>query len=514
MPHRHDTATPDGDKVSPAAALVLADLAAPEAIGSGPWGKFAAEVTADGPARVFALLDQTGAPLLSAGQMLIESAGRLMLVTGAGEMVEAEGRAEGRCPPALPDGPVRAALGHLSPLRSLLPVVRGAMECRSATWRDGNGKAHVRTRILLLRPEAGPGAALVQVSALRGYGKAQEQVLAQLSPVTPVSAQALRERLALGPADLPSVPPGAEDAAFDLACDLIARNLAVAKERESGILADLDTEFLHDYRVALRRARSVLGLFKGVLADDLAQDLRARLAALMRVTGPLRDLDVFLLDRASSRALIPESLHRGLEAKFALMERQRRTARARLVRHLRSPAYGAEMAALAALFADRAALARGPRAEAPLSPFAGDLIARRYRRLCARAGQIGPDSPDAAVHALRIDGKKLRYLIEFFAPLFPPGPLRAVLLPLKALQDSLGVINDCAVQQVTLGRLLHAGGAADLDLAQSIGALIAMLHRRQADERQAALDRLAAFAAPRTRRQVRHLVRALWKEPG
>jgi len=68
--------------------------------------------------------------------------------------------------------------------------------------------------------------------------------------------------------------------------------MAIARQNEDGIKADYDTEFLHDYRVSLRKVRSVLSLFKG---ENIA--LKQAFSDIMKGTNQLRDLDVYLLDK-------------------------------------------------------------------------------------------------------------------------------------------------------------------------------------------------------------------------
>ncbi len=64
-----------------------------------------------------------------------------------------------------------------------------------------------------------------------------------------------------------------------------------------GVLADWDTEFLHDLRVAIRRTRSGLSLVKKVLPDAVVARFKRDFGLLGSLTGPTRDLDVYLLNR-------------------------------------------------------------------------------------------------------------------------------------------------------------------------------------------------------------------------
>lgn len=113
------------------------------------------------------------------------------------------------------------------------------------------------------------------------------------------------------------------------------------------------------------------------------------------------------------------------------------------------------------------------------------------------------------MHDLRIHCKKLRYLMEFFAPVFPKRDLKRLIKALKRLQDNLGRFNDCAVQQKSLQTLLRSlDGAPDrgnLDLAQSIGALIAVLHHRQIAERASVMQSFSRFDSKETARTFRRL---------
>src|SRR4029079_2623050 len=63
-----------------------------------------------------------------------------------------------------------------------------------------------------------------------------------------------------------------------------------------GTIDDIDTEVLHELRVAIRRSRSILGQGKQVLPSDVRDSFRDELRWLALLTGPLRDLDVYILE--------------------------------------------------------------------------------------------------------------------------------------------------------------------------------------------------------------------------
>jgi len=79
--------------------------------------------------------------------------------------------------------------------------------------------------------------------------------------------------------------------------EVLRRLLQTMQQNLDGIARDIDTEFLHDFRVALRRTRSALGQMRHLFAVSEIQPFRDSLAEIQRHTNRLRDLDVYLLER-------------------------------------------------------------------------------------------------------------------------------------------------------------------------------------------------------------------------
>ena len=71
---------------------------------------------------------------------------------------------------------------------------------------------------------------------------------------------------------------------------------------EPGVRANLDTEFLHDFRVAIRRTRSLLRQIRHVIPLDVGRYFSTGFSWVGRLTGPLRDLDVLILALREKRA--------------------------------------------------------------------------------------------------------------------------------------------------------------------------------------------------------------------
>ncbi len=214
-------------------------------------------------------------------------------------------------------------------------------------------------------------------------------------------------------------------------------------------------EGVHQMRVALRRLRSALKIFGKTLGCDAIADLDDRLKTLAQALGPARDWDVFLAGAgADLSALIPE---KPVLALIADARSQRAAAYRELAQVLAGPAFRQTMIAAAALAATRP-WPEEPAAE-PAEAFARRMLARRHKRMLAHGKDIA-SWPDEELHALRLDGKRLRYAAEFFAPLFPGKDAKRFVRRLAALQETLGIVNDGAVAAGLIGGIARTGRRA------------------------------------------------------
>lgn len=497
----------------PATKLYVLPAAAAEDLAWASFGKLRALRAEAGAEQAFILFDCFDRSVQASGRMLLEVGPAFELLTGDGENLTQTAQRQGDFVADFAEGPVKQALADLSGLRRLLRLGAGTLRAERLVLVNAAGKPRCRARLHLLTTEEG-GALLVSLQGLPGYDKARDRLRRRIEAA---GGRALAET---DPAALlfPARPPyvakpeieiGPKESAFDIAARIIAAHIPVARANEAGIIADLDTEFLHDYRIALRKIRSVLSLFTGVYAPGRTTALKARFSALMAPTGRLRDLDVYLLEREKYYGLLPDDLQAGLDILFDGFEAERAAEQARLAHHLQSERYAQVIEALAEIFAKHQTLEPGPRASWPARVYARALIWKRYRRLCKSAAGIGPGTSDAEIHQLRIHCKKLRYLMEFFAPVFPARKLGRLIKPLKRLQDALGYFNDTTVQQRSLQALLDGQGAAEdaapQALEQSVRALIPVLHAQQLEARAEVMRSFAHFHRPRRRATFRKL---------
>jgi CHAD domain-containing protein len=202
-----------------------------------------------------------------------------------------------------------------------------------------------------------------------------------------------------------------------------------------------DPEGVHKGRVAVRRLRSDLRTFRPLVDRDWAEALRAELRWLGQLLGPVRDAEVL-------RARLQERLEGmvGLElasTKVLLdgLETDRLNARRRLLRGLRSRRYEELVARL--VRASREPVARSDRVDRP-AVSTGSLMKRPWAKLSKGASPLGAGSSDGALHATRIDAKRVRYGAEALAPAFGKRAARFASAA-QALQEVLGEHQDAVV---------------------------------------------------------------------
>jgi CHAD domain-containing protein len=244
------------------------------------------------------------------------------------------------------------------------------------------------------------------------------------------------------PPDLPARPAG--EAARLVALAQLRR----AEEAAARLRAGEDSEALHDFRVALRRLRSLLRSHRAPLADPAAPGrlprLQRRLRRIARATNEARDGEVherWVRARSSDRAA-SASMRRAARWLAGWLERRvgaadRSTARALERFAACAPALTAELGSY------RVTLGPAGGEEDPgYGRFAADVLRRDVRRLRRRLDAYGGEPGNEPAHRARLAAKRLRYDVE---PLLDAVPaVRDVQTELKGLQDVLGELNDAS----------------------------------------------------------------------
>jgi triphosphatase len=215
-----------------------------------------------------------------------------------------------------------------------------------------------------------------------------------------------------------------------------------------------DPEGVHQMRVGLRRLRAAMSLFAVLLRDAQSAAIKTELKWLTAELGPARELEVLI-----SRVVAPMKNHlrrwRGMPSLSQELVERRNAALAAARDAVQSARFRALTIDIASwlqagswtnpqddLVADQG--------DVPIELFASEQLARRWRRV-RKQGRTLTELDARGRHKLRIQTKKLRYAVEFFASLFTTK--RAVkrrkqfLAILERLQDALGDLNDIAVHE-------------------------------------------------------------------
>ncbi len=368
------------------------------------------------------------------------------------------------------------------------PDAKGVTTAIEVAIDEGRIEADGRTELL----------AEVELELKQGSSGALFELADALREKAPLAIETLDKaargyRLAAGrvPAPVGAEPPRLDgDRPFELAMAAIFRQSLVQWMGNEAPAADgRDPEGVHQLRVALRRLRSALALFKGVLAPETRDRWNGELRWLLGSLGPARDLDVLLTE------LLPAvQAGTGLEdAVGALREaavRRRASAYAELGDVLASERY-ADLLFGFACWIERRGWREGLDVELVLaqqesaSAVAERMLGKRWHGIRKRLRHVADLDP-ARRHQLRVALKKLRYGVDFFAGLFDGEDARRFRKRLAGLQDVLGHMNDTTVARRLVGEAVttlepgkrrdaaelgggillgwHAGRRADLEI--------------------------------------------------
>ena len=296
-------------------------------------------------------------------------------------------------------------------------------------------------------------------------------------PTSTPFVQALREQ-----------EPAPTDPAIHLAYGRLLEQFEEMITQEPRAWEGLDPEGVHKMRVATRRLRSALRAFKKVLPASI-RSFNREFKWLAAALGGVRDLDVAMGNLPHFLSEIPPEDAAHMNDYQQFLADQWQEERRRLLACLTSRRYGRLKTGFAQL------VERGPSMrtmETLGSITIGDaaqlLIGRRYRGVLRRGREIISVSSDESLHALRIQCKRLRYLLEFFRPTYGEL-LKAETARLKKLQDVLGDFQDACVA----GQLLRRYAEGLPMRSSNRGQLIALGQLIGGQDRRAAMRR-ADFA--------------------
>lgn len=304
---------------------------------------------------------------------------------------------------------------------------------------ESRGRRELISEVEIECVEGDPGAAFDLANRLL------DDVAMRPSAVTKASrGYGLFRRAGLRPRKAKRVALDAAATPLAAARGLVAEGLEHLQANEEGVLRSNAPEFVHQARIALRRLRAALQLFRDVIGTERASAWRGELGDAAAALGRARDWDVFATESLPpvTAAYGDRTLARKLDAAVARRRRREREA-AREV--LRAPRHARVVLELARWLSspESGDAAQGEAPSAPLVDFASRIIRKRHKRLIAGTRRLSAMSSEER-HQVRIDAKRLRYGVEGLASIFKARRVKRYAQALAALQDALGRANDAA----------------------------------------------------------------------
>ena len=423
----------------------------------------------------------------------------------------------------LPPGPLQDLLAPILEMRELVPNfrVRSSVKTLRILNKDEKTVAYLVIEENTLPRQKGLKSGKLDnratVIPVKGFPKPAREVAKFLQEQDLIPApDDLRQTIL----SISGETPGSYSSKLDFTLDpamradeaskiILHRLLDIMEQNEAGTRTGSDSEFLHDYRVAVRRTRSALSQIKAVFPKQIVDRYKTEFAWLGQITSPSRDLDVYLLTFDNYRDSLPADMQADIEPLRDFLIRHQKLENRALVKALDSARYRRLIknwkTFLEQPVNERSTLKNAGR---PTLEVACERIWRIYRLAIREGSAITPESPADDLHELRKTCKKLRYLMEFFQSLFPAASIKALIRTLKTLQDNLGDFQDYEVQVLTLKKFSHqmvAEGKVPPDTLLAMGMLIDGLERRQHQTRDEFATRFNNFAMKENRSHFRNM---------
>ena len=221
----------------------------------------------------------------------------------------------------------------------------------------------------------------------------------------------------------------------------IALLTKVIETNKDAILAkDEDAERLHQLRVALRKIRSLLALLAKKIDLPKAKKLEKLAKAIMKQTNKARDLDVYLEWLEEYEQILPTKLTSSLQTLKESLQKERNKAYNTLLDVLQSQEFNLLLSKLHSFASSK------PTQKAPSIILGKQILIGQLNSVWKKACRLTPQSKPHKYHLVRIEIKKLRYLIEFFSFIFKKERYKDILANVKTMQDILGEHQDTTVQ--------------------------------------------------------------------
>ena len=247
------------------------------------------------------------------------------------------------------------------------------------------------------------------------------------------------------------------DMRTDIAVRAVLLGYLDSIEKEaSHLVQEYSADGLHDLRVAARKSRAIIKQFRSVIGKVMFNRFAKQFQRLSNLTGPARDMDVYIQQFGELENLLPQQMHQDFEPLLSIIKAHNTHHRKTLINALQTHNFAQFLLSyrqfLTKPVAPRSTFTNARR---PIKNVASDQIQHAYARVRKQGDSIKKSSPAESLHSLRKRCKILRYLLESFKQLYNSNDMTNLINTLKELQDNLGGYNDLHVQIVFLASLLE-----------------------------------------------------------
>jgi triphosphatase len=348
-------------------------------------------------------------------------------------------------------------------------------------------------RLARVEVEADASAPEIYSNLLKGFVESMEEALGLL-PAAHSKYEAGLLAAELDPEEASNLGPVAVEDSLsvgEVAFRVLRKQFTLVQTHEGGVRLGEDPEELHDMRVAMRRARSAIQVFRDVVPEEV-RAFREELKHFAGILGEVRDLDV-QIEQLQERAAEADEEDRAPLLKIVdVLGKRRAAARAPLLEALDSERYERFESSFGEALRRGLDDAEGSPAGEPVLAAAPALLSRPYKKWRKAAKRIHEGSHPEEYHDLRKKGKRLRYALEFLSGLYEEKAASKLVKHLKVLQDGLGRHQDLIVSADFLEQVVAADRKIPPRTAFAMGAL-AQRDLQEAAELRASLPAWKAY---------------------
>ena len=223
------------------------------------------------------------------------------------------------------------------------------------------------------------------------------------------------------------------------------------------LLTGGDDEDLHQFRIACRRSVVLMGEFKLLYEKERLLENRTALKNLISISNTKRDMDVLKseINRIEGE-MEPSGYQEALELFKGRVDKMLQIDHASIITYLQSEACTNILVAWKSYIADRNRTNVSIYGRYTIDSLSKHVIFQRFLKIKKRIKGLDPKhDASETLHKLRIEYKKMRYLLESFGYLYEKKEIRKLLKEMKKLQDLLGLFHDSHQQKMIFEALLE-----------------------------------------------------------